>query len=83
MIDQAIIAITGVVAIFLTQSQNRNWQRYACLIGLVGQPFWITATYQSEQWGMFILTLFYTLAWSKGIWTFWLTSGDCESQSSL
>lgn len=83
MFEQTVIAITGVVAIFLTQSRDRNWQRFACLIGLAGQPFWMMATYQSEQWGMFVLTLFYTLAWCRGIWTFWLTNGDYEKPSSL
>lgn len=71
MIEQSIIAITGVVAIFLTQSRDKKWQKYACLVGLVGQPFWMMATYQSEQWGMFVLTIFYTLAWLQGIRNFW------------
>jgi hypothetical protein len=72
MFEQVIIAITGVVAIFLTQSRDRNWQKYACIIGLIGQPFWIMATFHSEQWGMFVLTIFYTLAWCRGIFTFWI-----------
>lgn len=72
MIGQIIIAITGVVAIFLTQSENKSTQRYACLFGLAGQPFWIMATWETQQWGMFILTLFYTLAWLKGLKMYWL-----------
>jgi hypothetical protein len=72
VIVQLIIAITGVVAIFLTQSRNADLQKYACLIGLAGQPFWMMATYQSQQWGMFVLTLFYTLAWCQGIKNYWL-----------
>ena len=71
MIEQSIIAITGVVAIFLTQSRDKKWQKYACLVGLVGQPFWMMATYQSEQWGMFVLTIFYTLAWLRSNRNFW------------
>ncbi|MCX4187182.1 hypothetical protein [Methylophaga sp. OBS4] len=71
MIEQMIIAVTGVIAIFLTQSSNPNIQKYACLVGVVGQPFWMMATYQSGQWGMFVLTLFYTLAWCRGIYNFW------------
>lgn len=75
MIDQAIIAITGVVAIFLTQSSERRWQKYACIVGLVGQPFWIIATLDSNQWGMFVLSVFYTLAWIQGVRNFWF---KCE-----
>ncbi|MDC0003769.1 hypothetical protein OAE19_05150 [Porticoccaceae bacterium] len=48
---QAIILITGALAIWLTQQSNQAWQKYACLIGLAGQPFWLWSTYQSDQWG--------------------------------
>jgi len=72
MIIQIIIAITGVVAIFLTQAENKQTQRYACLFGLAGQPFWIATTWESQQWGIFVLTLFYTLAWLKGVKTHWI-----------
>ena len=72
MTGQIIIALTGVVAIFLTQSKDASWHKYACLVGILGQPFWMMATYQSEQWGMFVLTLFYTLAWLRGIVNFWI-----------
>ena len=72
MIGQIIIAITGVVAIFLTQSQNPNIQKHACLVGMAGQPFWIMAALETEQWGIFFLSVFYTVAWGQGIYNFWL-----------
>lgn len=73
MIEQIIIAFTGVIAIFLTQQEERkDWKKYACIFGLIGQPFWLYTTYNSEQWGMFILSLFYTYAWWLGIKNNWL-----------
>lgn len=75
MIEQTIIAISGVVAIFLTQSRNADHHKYACLFGIIGQPLWVLATYQSEQWGMFVLAICYTFAWISGIVNFWFKRG--------
>ncbi len=72
MIEQFAIAATGVTAIFLTQSQSERARRYACLFGLTGQPFWIYAAWDAEQWGVLLLTAFYTVAWAKGVWQHWL-----------
>ena len=71
MIDQIGIALTGVTAIALSQSAPRL-QRYACLFGLAGQPFWIWSAWHAGQWGILALTSLYTLAWAKGLWTHWI-----------
>lgn len=72
MIEQLLIAFTGVTAILLTQQSNEKLKKYACLFGLVGQPFWFYATYVSEQWGIFILCIFYTYAWGLGVYNNWI-----------
>ena len=72
MIDQIAIALTGVVAIFLTQSSNPEHRRYACLFGMASQPFWFYAAYTAGQWGILILNCFYALAWGKGVWLHWI-----------
>jgi hypothetical protein len=72
MIEQVAIACTGTVSIFLTQSKSEQARKYACLVGIAGQPFWIYATYQAAQWGILALTFLYTLAWSRGIYTHWI-----------
>lgn len=76
MNEQWGIALFGVVAIALTQDPNRGRQRYACLFGLAGQPFWLYAAWHSQQWGIGIVTVLYTLAWSRGVWTQWLRRGN-------
>jgi len=70
--DQIFIALTGVTAIWLTQDSREEWRRYACLFGMAGQPFWFYSAYTAEQWGIFILCLFYTWAWFKGVRIHWL-----------
>lgn len=72
MIEQIGIALTGVTAIFLTQAKHEPLRRYACLFGMAGQPFWAYAAITAEQWGIPVLTVLYTIAWAKGVWTFWL-----------
>lgn len=70
--DQFIIAVTGLVAIWLTQEREAGRRRWACWFGLLGQPFWFYATWQAQQWGMFVLSIFFTLAWFRGVWNLWV-----------
>ena len=71
MLEQVIIAVTGIPAIWLA-NDYREWRRqYACLFGLAGQPFWILAAYEASQWGIFILTILYTVAWMRGFKRYW------------
>jgi hypothetical protein len=71
-IEQFGIALFGVTAIWLSQDSRPAYSRWACVFGLIGQPFWFYATWQAEQWGMFALCLLYSLAWGKGFKTNWI-----------
>jgi hypothetical protein len=72
MIDQIGIALTGVTAIFLTQSKHESRRRFACIFGMLGQPFWFWAAYSAEQWGILILNFLYAAAWAKGVHQHWI-----------
>lgn len=72
MIEQIIIAVFGLGATWLSQDARLKWQRWACILGLVAQPAWFYATWKAEQWGIFVLAFFYTWAWARGVWNFWL-----------
>ncbi len=76
MISQIAIAITGILAIWLSQDQRIQRRKYACWFGLAGQPFWFYVSYQQEQWGIFALTFFYTFAWLKGLKCNWLNQQE-------
>ena len=73
MIEQILIAFTGVTAIWLTQQHRDSWKKYACLFGICGQPFWFYSAIQAEQWGIFVLSIFYTYSWCLGVKNNWLT----------
>ena len=72
MINQIMIAVTGILVVFLSQSPMERHRKWACIYGMIGQPFWFYVTYQAEQWGMFALAFVYTLGWIIGIKTYWI-----------
>ena len=78
--EQIIIALTGSIAIWLTQQDNKEWARYACIFGLVGQPFWFISSYNSEQWGIFALCFLYTYSWCIGLYRHWIKRWIRERQ---
>lgn len=43
-------------------------QGWGFVVGLASQPLWFIATWRARQWGMLVLALWYTGAWSVGIW---------------
>lgn len=75
MIEQIVIGVCGVASVFLSQDRRENWRRWACIFGLIAQPFWMYATFIAQQWGIFILAFLYTWGWARGIKTYWIKSG--------
>jgi hypothetical protein len=67
-IAQLGIVFFGLAAVTLSQSPSARLNRFACIFGLLGQPFWIwaIATAEPMQWGMLILSLCYSIAWARG-----------------
>ena len=57
---------------WLTQQSNEEWKKYAPIIGLAGEPFWIYSSYSHEQWGILGLSLIYTYIWSLGYYNYWI-----------
>lgn len=72
MIEQFIIVITQLIAVWLIHSQSEKHQKYASIFGLLGQPFWFYSSYVSQQWGTFILCFFFTAMWYKNLDKYWL-----------
>lgn len=71
MISQIFIMITGSLAIWFV-SRKEDWKRWGYIFGMLGQPFWLYTTYENKQWGILIMTLFYTYSWSMGVWNYWV-----------
>ena len=74
-IDQIAIAVLGAAAAWLSQARSEAFRRWACIFGMLGQPFWFYASWKAEQWGIFAVSVLYALAWLKGLWVHWLQPG--------
>ena len=74
MIEQIGIALFGVTAVFLSQSEDIKFRRWACVFGLAGQPFWFYMSFTAGQWGVFALCFLYSFSWAKGFRTHWMAA---------
>lgn len=72
MIEQIIIALSQLIALYFIHLKSENHQKYAGIFGLFGQPFWFYASYTSQQWGTFILCFFFAVMWYKNLDKYWL-----------
>ena len=71
-LDQISIAFFGASAAWLSQARTQRMRRWACVFGLLAQPGFFWASWQSGQWGVFLLTTIYAGAWVRGFWVNWL-----------
>ncbi len=71
-IDQIAIALLGAAAAWLSQARSLQSRRWACVFGLLGQPFWFYASWHTGQWGIFTVSIIYLGAWLRGLWVYWL-----------
>lgn len=68
--DQILILLTGPTAIGL--SQIRATERYACIVGCLGQCGWFHATWIAGQTGMFLASFVYAGMWLLGLYRHWI-----------
>ncbi len=76
MIDQLAIACTGAAAVWCSQDHRERVRRWACILGMIGQPFWFYAAWTAEQWGILATCFLYTYGWWRGVRTHWLRSAS-------
>jgi hypothetical protein len=62
-----IISFSGSTIFFLS-NEKRKWRKIGYIVGILGEPFWFYTTLHNEQWGIFVLSLWYTLNFCKGLY---------------
>lgn len=70
--DQIGIALFGALAVWLSQDDRATYRRWACIFGMLGQPFWLYNSWTAEQWGIFAISILYAAVWMRGLWQNWL-----------
>ena len=66
-LSQIGILIFGCSSVWIL-ARPEHWRRFGYLLGLLSQPFWLYNSLKTGQWGVFILSLFYTYSWAQGVW---------------
>ena len=69
--SQVMVMIFGASAIWLV-GRKEHWRRWGYIMGLIGQPFWIYSFIANHQYGMLIMTAFYSYSWTMGIYNYWI-----------
>lgn len=72
MFSQILLAILSILAIALTQlTDDPRITRWAPVLGLASQPFWLHAGLTAQQYGNLTVTFVVTLVWCAGIYRAW------------
>ena len=69
--DQLMIALLGGSAIWFV-GRTEEWSRWGYILGFLSQPFWIYSAVVNEQWGILLLSIWYTYSWGQGIYNYWI-----------
>lgn len=67
---QIAVLVCGLGALLLLTTETR-WRRYGSIVGLIGQPFWMYATWQAGQAGAFLLSLMYAAVYARASFVVW------------
>ena len=68
---QIALAFFGLSALWMATGRNERARRWAPVVGLCGQPFWIAFALQSSAWGLLALSLAYSAVYARGAWVQW------------
>ena len=68
----------GVPAIWLV-GRTEDWKKWGYLLGLLTEPGWFYTSYINEQWGIFILSLWYLYAWAQGVYNYIIKPAGIKS----
>ena len=66
-LSQIWIALFGASAMWFI-SRPEPWAAWGFLLGLIAQPAWFYTTIKHKQWGITVLSIFYTYSWVQGIY---------------
>jgi hypothetical protein len=70
-IAQIWMVIFGCAAIWLL-GRREEWRRWGYVTGLVSQPAWFFSGFYHHQWGLVLVSLWYSYSWLQGIRNFWV-----------
>jgi len=66
-VEQILILLFSGIAIALFASKRRKHRMIGFIVAICGQPFWWHTSWVNGQWGIFILSIWYTFNHFRGI----------------
>ena len=61
-VSQVLIFVLGITSIILVARENK----WGFVIALLVQPFWLLTSWLNHQWGVFFVSIAYTISWGYG-----------------
>jgi len=77
MLQQFGLAFFGLAAMWLATGHSARGVRWAPIIGLCGQPFWVWFAISASAWGLLVLSVAYTGVYARGVWLQWGRAAAC------
>ena len=76
IIAQIFAVILGCWSMWLVNQKHKDHpnKKWACILGLISEPFWMYTLLYHGQYIAIIVKLFYTYSWCVGIYNFWIKS---------
>lgn len=71
MLIQFALAFFGLTALWMATGHNTRSRRWAPVVGLCGQPFWLWFAISAQAWGLLVLSLAYSLVYIRGAYVQW------------
>jgi hypothetical protein len=68
---QLALAFFGLTALFMAMGNNPRARRWAPVVGLAGQPWWLAYAIQSHAWGLLLLSIAYSAVYARGAFVQW------------
>jgi hypothetical protein len=65
---QFALAFFGLSALWMAMGPSPLARRWAPVVGLCGQPFWLAFAIGGEAWGLLVLSLAYSAVYARGAW---------------
>lgn len=62
---QTVITCTGCTSLYLLASQSPRVRMWGAIVGLIGEPFWLTTAWINEQAGIVLLAFVYGVNWTR------------------
>ena len=68
LIAQISISILGPAAIYLMGSKQERLRMWGGILGMCGEPFWLTTSILHDQWGIILMCFIYAPNYFRAFW---------------